>query len=70
VDGGDGFLVIACAVEVRHPHAPESERGDGQSLFSEFSLFHVIPFPLRKTSSNLHQKIRRATSDSGFGFGN
>jgi len=26
VDRGDGFLVIARAVELRHPHAPESER--------------------------------------------
>jgi hypothetical protein len=60
VDGGDGFLVIARAIEVRHAHAPESGRRDGQSLFSKLSLFHVISFPLRKISFNLHQKIRRA----------
>ena len=32
VDRGDGFLVIARAVEFRHPHAPESERRNRQSL--------------------------------------
>ena len=48
VDGGDGFPVIARAVKFRHPHASETERRNGQSLFAKLSLFHVISFPLPK----------------------
>src|ERR1039458_9118126 len=39
--GGDGFLVVARAVEFRHSHAAQAERRDGQSLGSQFSLFHT-----------------------------
>jgi hypothetical protein len=38
---GDGFLIVARAVEFRHSHAAQAERRDGQSLGSKFSLFHT-----------------------------
>jgi hypothetical protein len=41
VNGGSGFLVVARAVEFRHSHAAQAERRDGQSLGSQFSLFHT-----------------------------
>ena len=54
VDGGDGFPVIAGAVELRHAHAAEAQRGDRRAVPSEFSLFHRFPFhALRLTISTL-----------------
>jgi hypothetical protein len=42
MDRRDRLGVVAGAVEVRHPHAAESQRGDAQRLLltSEFACFH------------------------------
>ena len=40
VDGGDGFLIVARAVEFGHPHATQAEGRHGQPLGSEFFGFH------------------------------
>jgi len=34
VDGGDGLDLVRGAVELRHPHAPQAERGHHRSLTS------------------------------------
>jgi len=60
LDRGDGFLVIARAVEFQHSHAPESKRRNGQSLCSKFSMVHMIPVPMYKGSFNFNHKIRHA----------
>jgi hypothetical protein len=41
VDSGDGFLVMACAVEFRHSHAPEPDGRNRQSIL-EFRVFWFI----------------------------
>ena len=48
-----------------HPHAPESEGRNRQSLGSKFSLVHLIPFPLRKISFNINPKSNEAALLSG-----
>ena len=41
VNGGDGFLVVAPAVKVRHAHAAEAEWRNDEALGSEFAVFHI-----------------------------
>src|SRR5918992_244563 len=41
VDGCDRFLIIASSVKLGHPHAPEAERGNLESLSSKLALLHA-----------------------------
>src|SRR5581483_7759258 len=44
MDRRDRFLVVAAGVELRHPHAAETDGGDPRSAGSECALFHPFIF--------------------------
>src|SRR5229473_675669 len=43
MDGRKRLVIVAAAVEIRHPHAPEPECRNGQALRTELPLFHLAP---------------------------
>ena len=46
-NSGERLFVIASAIKIRHPHAPETDRRDDQPAPSKFSLFHLRSASLR-----------------------
>src|SRR5438445_5465156 len=45
MDGGDGLVVVALAIEIGHAHAAEAQGGDDEALGPEVALLHVSLAP-------------------------